>query len=227
MAIIDQRQKDEMQLLDQNRFDKLNALLTDTILAQSSSKTVLPEFDDTRLHSGAMRVRCANVYSRQWLERNVPKLDVKKLWHGANLLVIDFNNIPKPHKFNVFFRNIKKSPRDICCLLEKQNMGITTKSWSVLNCYQKDGGTQMTIGVGQDSFETLRTRSNTLHCGMSRAIFTVVKGCKVNQTQTQPATVNRSTDATNAMEHEETEHVQHGDGSNTNPVVEAGIPDVI
>lgn len=106
VAIIDQQQPGQMQLLDQLRCNKITTLLTDMIMSMIDTKTELPVFDDTRPHGGAMRVRCANAYTRKWLESNVPKLDVKKLWHGAKLVVIDFKDIPKPHKFNVFFRGI-------------------------------------------------------------------------------------------------------------------------
>lgn len=194
MAIIDQRAPGQMQLLDQSRSDKINTLLTDTIMSMIGTEVELPAFDDTRLHGGAMRIRCANTYSRKWLETNVSKLDAKKLWPGAKMVVIDFKDIPKPHKFNVFFRGITKSSKDILCLLEKQNKGITTKSWSVLHCGRKDGGTYMTIGVGQDSFETLRTHANTLYCGMGKATFTAVKSCKENKAMTHPVSKEKSAD---------------------------------
>lgn len=126
VAIIDQRKPGEMQLLNQNRFDKLNTLLTNVIMSMIGKKTELPVFDDTRLHGGAMRVRCANTGTRKWLEANVSKLDVKQLWPGARLSVIDYRDIPKPHKFNVYFRGITKPPRDIFALLETQNKGIST-----------------------------------------------------------------------------------------------------
>lgn len=151
VAIIDQRQFGQMQLKNQQRFDKINSLLTDQIMLMIESGMELPVFDDTRPHSGAMRVRCANAYKRQWLELNVPKLDVKKLWPSARLVVIDFKDIPKPHKFNVIFRGIFKSAQNIFRLLETQNKGITTKSWIVLHCNQIESGIRMTIGVGQDS----------------------------------------------------------------------------
>lgn len=178
VAVIDQRQVGQMQLLDQKRFDKLNTQLTDIIMAMIGKNTELPVFDDTRLHGGDMRIRCANAHTRKWLETNIPKLDAKKLWPGAKMVVMDFRDLPKPHKFNVVFCGIIKSPKVIFRLLETQNKGITTKSWSVLNCRQRDGVTYMTIGVGQDSFETLRTRSNSLYCGMGKATFTIVKSCK-------------------------------------------------
>lgn len=197
VAIIDQRKPDSMLMLDQSRFDKLNAHLTDIIVSMIGKNAELPVFDDTRLHMGAMRIRCANNYTRKWLELNIPKVDVKKLWSGAKLVVIDFRDLPKPHKFNVFFRGILKSPKDIFKLLETQNKGIITKSWTVLSCKQKDGGTQMTIGVGQDSFDILRTQSNSLYCGMNRAQFTVVKSCKENKVVTQNAAAPKSSAATN------------------------------
>lgn len=185
MAIIDQRQPGQMQVLNQERFNKINSLFTDIMLSPAESNTEMPMFDDTRLHSGAMRLRCANDQTRQWLERIVPTLDTKKLWSGAKLVVMDFKDIPKPHKFNVIFRSISKSPKDIFNLLEKQNKGISTKSWTVLSHTKRDNDTHMTIGVGQDSFDVLLERSNSLFCGMGKAIFTAVKSCKENKSKLQ------------------------------------------
>lgn len=188
-AIIDQRGSGSMTLLDQKRFDTLYTLITDKVLSQAGKNISPPNFDDTRLHSGAMRVRCADFHSRQWLEKFVPTLDKKKLWKDASPVVINFSDIPKPHKFNVFVRGLRKSAQDVFKLLESQNKGVTTKSWTALSCEFKNGGTSMTIGVGQDSFETLRQRSNQLFCGMGKATFTLVKGCKENQNALQQKAV--------------------------------------
>lgn len=188
MAVIDQRQAGQMQLLTQERVDKINSLLTDAMIMQADSGNEPPAFENARLHSGAMRVACANDHTRRWLEQNVPALDPNKLWAGAKLVVLEFKDIPKPHKFNVVFRNINKNPKELFKLLEIQNKGISTKSWTVLSNVKRDNGTTMTIGVGQDSFDMLRDRSNTLYCGMGKAIFTAVKGCKENQTLLQQGT---------------------------------------
>ena len=99
--------------------------------------------------------------------------------------MINFADIPKPHKFIVLIRGIKKSAPDIFKLFEAQNKGITTKSWTALSCEFKNGSTHMTIGVGSESFDALRERSNTLYCGMGKAIFTPVKGCKENRAALQ------------------------------------------
>lgn len=225
VAVIDQRGSGTMTLLDQKRFDTLYTLITDKVLSQAGKNISPPNFEDTRLHSGSMRVRCADFNSRQWLEKFVPTLDKKKLWKDASLVVINFSDIPKPHKFNVFVRGLRKSAHDVFRLLETQNKGITTKSWTALACEYKNGGTSMTIGVGQESFETLRQRSNQLFCGMGKATFTLVKGCKENRNALQQnavparkpsggttagpnATVSKNSDAGEpdpAMEVEETD----------------------
>ena len=181
-CVIDQREPGSMTLLDQNRFDKLNAALIDLMMSQIGKNIVLPEMDDVRLHIGTMRVRCINPQTIEWLEKYVPTIDVKKLWKDAKLVVIDFKDIPKPFKFNVWIRGIKKSPQDIFKLLEAQNVsrGITTKSWTVLHSKFENGGTSMTIGVGHDSFESLVNNPNSLYCGVSKAVFTMIKSCKEN-----------------------------------------------
>ena len=38
----------------------------------------------------------------------------------------------------------------------------------------------MTIGVGHDSFESLVNNPNSLYCGVSKAVFTMIKSCKEN-----------------------------------------------
>lgn len=198
MAIIDQHKPGQMQLLTQERVNKINSLITDIMLSPAESDTEMPMFEDTRLHSGAMRLRCANDHTRQWLEKIVPTLDPKKLWTGAKLVVMNFKDIPKPHKFNVVFRNISKNPKDIFNLLEKQNKGISTKSWTVLSHTKRDNDTHMTIGVGQDSFDVLLARANSLFCGMGKATFAIVKSCKENQSKLQNRTVTSSHSAQKA-----------------------------
>lgn len=214
MAIIDQRQPGQMQMLTQDRVDKINSLLTDAIIALAGTDSVPPVFENARLHSGAMRVQCGNAETRLWLERNVPKIDSRKLWQGAKLVVIQFNDIPKPHKFNVVFRNVNKSPKDLFKLLEVQN-GISTMSWTVISNVKKDNGTAMTIGVGQDSFEMLRARSNTLHCGMGKATFILVKGCKENQAMLQQGVGNNQTDTIDVDALTEGEPQEQGDSGKT------------
>lgn len=184
VGVIDQRRPGSMTLMDENRFSTLLAVITDVIISQAGTKIIPPVFDDTRLHSGAMRVRCANFQTRQWLEQYVPTLAKKKLWKDASLVVTNFGDIPKPHKLNVFIRGIKKNAAEIFMLLARQN-GITTSGWTALACEYKRDGTHLTIGVNADSFELIQQRSNTLFCGMGRAIFTPVKGCKENRTATQ------------------------------------------
>lgn len=181
VAIIDQRSPDSMTLLDVKKFDTLYTLITDKMLSQVGKNVIPPNFEDTRLHSGALRVRCADLNSRQWLEKYIPTLDKKKLWKDASLVVIDFANLPKPYKFNVFIRGMKKSAQNIFKLFELQNKGISTKSWTALACEYKNGGTSMTIGVGQDSFDFLRQKSNLLFCGLGKATFNIVKSCKENR----------------------------------------------
>lgn len=207
MAIIDQRQPGQMQMLNEERVNKINSLITDIMLSPADSNTGMPTFEDTRLHSGAMRLRCANDQTRQWLEKIVPTLDTKKLWSGANLVLMNFKDIPKPLKFNVVFRSITKTPKDLFNLLGRQNKGVSTKSWTVLSHAKRNNDTYMTIGVGQDSFDMLRARSNSLFCGMGRTAFTIVKNCKENQSKLQSSTVLNEASASNA-EHQPEEQNQ-------------------
>lgn len=183
VAIVDLRASDSINLMDQKRYDLLSSLITDLMITQVGKNMKLPQFEYNRLFSGAMKVKCANLETRSWLEKYIPSLDRKKLWTGANLVVIDFKNIPKPYKFNVWCKNMKLNAADIFKLLEASNDGISTKSWTVLAYEEERNGIKMTIGVGQDSFDALRSNSNSLYCGMGKATFKMVQHCKENQTK--------------------------------------------
>lgn len=61
VAIIDQRPEISMTLHDQKKFDTLHSSIIDLILSQTGKNLSSPQFDVTRLHSGTMRVRCANL----------------------------------------------------------------------------------------------------------------------------------------------------------------------
>lgn len=185
VAIVDQRIEGSINLMDQQRFDQLSSLITDKIIAQAGKNIKPPVIDDTRLFGGVMRIRCADVSTRQWLDKFVPTFDKTKLWKGAKLTVMDFNNIPKPYKFNVWFKGLKKTYQEIFKLLELLNKGIVTKSWSILRFVKKMDGTEMTIGVGQESFEAIQKRNNTLYCGLGKAEFKLVQHCKENKTAIQ------------------------------------------
>lgn len=82
----------------------------------------------------------------------------------------------------------------------------------------------MTIGVGQDSFDTLKTRANSLYCGMGKALFTVVKSCKENQTVTPPAPVIDLTGTENATNGGAPGVAQNGSGQRPASVANAKDP---
>lgn len=181
VAIIDQRQDDTMTLLDQYRYNKLRSIISDKVLSQAEKKKPLPRIVDTRLASGAMKIHCSDHNTRRWLVHCMTTIQTRELWSGAKLKVIDFGDLPKPHKFQAWFPGIQKSAMDIFKLIEGLNNGISTKSWSVLNKEYKKGGTSMVIGVGSESFAPLMKRDQQILCGMGVASFILIKGCPANK----------------------------------------------
>lgn len=202
VAIVDRRSNDSILLMDQKRFDLLSSAMTDKIIEHAGKNMKLPAIEDSRFFTGTMRVRCANNDTRLWLEKYIPTLDRKKLWPGAKLVVINFRDMPKPYKFNVWFRGMKASAQDLFLLLERSNKGIITKSWSALAHEQKQDGTHMTIGVGQESFDVLRQKANTLYCGLGKAVFKMVHHCKANQAMLHSGVLQ------NDANRQDEEHVQ-------------------
>lgn len=181
IALIDQRQEGSMTLLDHFRFSKLRSIIGDKILSQADKKKPLPRIIDSRLASGAMKIHCGDHNTRRWLVHCITTIPTKDLWIGAKLKLIDFCDLPKPHKFQAWFPGIQKSAVDIFKLIERLNEGISTKSWSVLSKEQKKGGTSMVIGVGSESYASLTKPSSPILCGMGIATFHLIKGCPANK----------------------------------------------
>lgn len=119
----------------------------------------------------------ADIESRAWLEANIPKLNLKDLWKDVQLKVCEFNCVPKQRKFRAWFPGLSQRPKDIFRMLEGLNPGLKTDSWTCVNKEQAKGGTQMVIGLGEESMQFIVSHANQLYCGLGgRATFTLVKG---------------------------------------------------
>lgn len=193
IAIIDLREGDNMVLMDQTKFTKLGDIINNKLLSNIGKKVELPKIEDSRLVLGATKIKCGDTATRRWIVHCVATLSARELWNGANLTVVDFVDVPKPHKFQAWFPGITRSAADIFKILEALNKGICTTSWTVLNREQKTNGTQMVIGVGSDSLVTLQNNPNSLYCGMGgTATFKHIKG-KPSDHGVKPVDVNPST----------------------------------
>lgn len=157
--------------MNQERFNIFESELGHLMLSHMGKSITLPQIEACRLHMGTMQIQCSKRNTIKWLRKYIPSIDKNNLWNGANLEVIDSQEVIKPYNFNVWIRNIKMNPQEILALLEAQNQGIFTKSWTIIHSEITSEGTALTIGVNYGSFKKLKARSYSLFCSTSKATF--------------------------------------------------------
>lgn len=186
MAIVDMRDGNQLAVMSDDRFKKLQAAISNLLIAQTQKTKTAPCFEENRLVSGVMRLKCASSFSRHWLERNVPKIAPDQLWPGVNLSVIGFDNIPKPIKCNVFLPCIQAHTRGIFSLLEASNQGVNTGGWSVMHRENRNGGTFMQLGIDRASRDVLKVHGYKLFCGLGGKATFNLKGSEATEPKPAP-----------------------------------------
>lgn len=94
------------------------------------------------------------------MEDFVPVIDINELWDGANLNVIDFNNLPKPVTMNMWGPGLNASNNDIFILLQTCNPGLTTYNGSVSRRKASDKGVSLKVGITEDMKDLIRSKKN-------------------------------------------------------------------
>lgn len=87
MAIVDMRDGNQLAVMSDERFRKLQVVISKMFIAVTKKTKPVPCFEENRLVSGVMEFKCASSFFRHWLERNVPKIAADQLWSGAKLSV--------------------------------------------------------------------------------------------------------------------------------------------
>lgn len=169
VAVIDMANDGTIVPLSDGRGDLLLKALNNKAFESLNSGDFLPAFDDTRDIGAALRMKCTDVRTRQWLEKAVTSL--KNLWRGANIVVINYNDLPKPHKVNAWFPGCDKPTSQLLRMLEALNEGIDTASWSVIRRKATDKGTTLRLGIDDDSLQAIRNKNFKLYFGVVTAIF--------------------------------------------------------
>lgn len=173
VAIVDVAANGNIKPLDVHKSDLLLKHLNNRTFAALESRSFLPTFSETRNIGIAMRMRCTNKTSRDWLEATIAGM--KPLWEFANLIVIDFKDLPKPNVVNAWFVGCEQPTASILAMLEAVNPGVSTHSWSVTQRLKTEKGITLKLGLDDDSLAQLESRDLKLFFGAVVAPFYIVK----------------------------------------------------
>lgn len=203
VAVIDLASDGTVVPLSDGRGDRLLKAQNDKTFDSLNAGVFLPAFDDTRDIGTAIRMKCTNAATRQWLVEATRGLT--NMWRDANIVVIDYRDLPKPHKVNAWFPGCDKPTSQILRMLEALNSGLNTTSWSVIRRKASDKGLSLSLAIDDESLEALRSKNFKLYFGVVTAVFYLLEKKKQpNNTEVQTKEIEKmetdeATTATNAV----------------------------
>lgn len=128
----------------------------------------LPQFHDSLLVHGALLVMCQSLNAKKWLKSIVNTLTP---WEGAKLRLFNLDELPHLTKMSVFIPGVYQDTTEILTLLKRQNPGLDTSLWHVIERYEQSDGIALDIGVDEQSLEILADMDFQLFLGMARITF--------------------------------------------------------
>lgn len=118
---------------------------------------------------GYMVLTCVNEESKKWITSVVPTL---KPWEGAKLRCMDGNDLPKPFIHLVWIPGqVEITPKSILDRMMRQNEGMCTTNWVVVNDLKCDKGHTMTVSVDSKSEKYLKERNYSVYLRFGKVTF--------------------------------------------------------
>ncbi|XP_062128216.1 uncharacterized protein LOC133840421 [Drosophila sulfurigaster albostrigata] len=134
----------------------------------------MPTFEGSGWMNGVKILKCKDEATLLWLKATVPKLD--GLWEGAQLDVVDRNNIPSMPKAKVLFPIAVQGERALQ-LLKKQNPAIPTSDWSVLKVDKPlpSGEQHVIMQINKEAEDLLYKRNGKMAWGLGSVYLRLKK----------------------------------------------------
>lgn len=183
VAIIDV-DGNNLKIIEDDQYNKFIAAMQKIFMdfMRSGNQTMeLPKFTENRNKRRAIKIKCNDNSSRRWLEEYVPAIPMTELWEGANLVVIDFNKLPKPETMNIWCPGVNGSNAEIFELLQTCNPGLNTSNWSVLSRKTTEKGTSIRLDVCTTTRTFIESNRNRLYFGIAQAICNFQKNISKKQ----------------------------------------------
>ncbi|KAG5866241.1 hypothetical protein JTB14_027643 [Gonioctena quinquepunctata] len=111
-----------------------------------------PQFLKCFKRRGMLTIECNNQESVDWLNTTIETLVP---WEGAKIKVIKNADIPVYKIIQVLLPNIKDEPEKVLKRLDRQNPGLKTKDWYVVNTKTEKNLQEVIVSVEQNVLEAL------------------------------------------------------------------------
>lgn len=133
---------------------------------------VHPRFTECRHRAGTLRISCSDQATRDWVSM---LLSQETPWEGAKLRFVEAKNLPKPVRTLVWIPGPPEDPQVLISRLEKQNGGISTTDWKVVDKKEDPKGQQLIVLMDQTSWDKMGTCcDHRPYVNFSRVLFKVL-----------------------------------------------------
>jgi hypothetical protein len=169
MVIIHRRHPDVK--LDHTQVDLIQVKLLSAVDANPLGEAP-PQFLYFKFAQGVFWITCANEPSKIWLMRTISGLG--ELWEGAELTVVDSNDLPKRPRVLVHIPDTSGVTTVIKCL-GIQNPELKMTDWSVMSRKVTEKEQTLAFSIDPDSFKALTCSNFKAFWGTGRVIFWTLK----------------------------------------------------
>jgi len=133
-----------------------------------SSESTGPQFERSGLVQGVFKITCTDQRSLTWLKEAVQRIQPHE---GHSFQVMELSQLNRLKSVRVFVPGEISDPKVVLARLAKQNRGLDTSGWRLLNRQEKEHGQLLILGMEDASLEVLRSMGGRAHLELSRVNF--------------------------------------------------------
>ncbi|XP_072396124.1 uncharacterized protein [Diabrotica undecimpunctata] len=113
----------------------------------------MPQFLSCLKERGALKFNCNNLASAEWLRTTVPTLEN---WKDEDISILDPETVPVRSTLQLWIPGAVEEPEQVLERLERQNKGLDTLNWQVLNKKIEEGGQKLFVTVQDAVLDALK-----------------------------------------------------------------------
>lgn len=133
----------------------LHRRLDETLFTPGGSDKQIPTFGGLRVAGEILRITCDNEHTLNWLSQTVHT--AQPLWDGAQLKVIQEDQIPKMWKVSIWIPGESEEPELVLARLGAQNPNLEVGTWCTFHTAATGvpPGRLLVMGVGEKAARVL------------------------------------------------------------------------
>ncbi|CAG9837526.1 unnamed protein product [Diabrotica balteata] len=175
MAVVHKHHPDTQ--LDQVQADLIISKLeraVDEAPIISQNRQVLLQFHKILFIAGTLWMTCANAYTKKWTTEVVRTME--DLWEGAELNVVDRNNMSKQPMVLTRIPDKKADEATIRTRLRKQNQYLKTKDWLLEERKIEEDVQILVYTIDEVSYKALMAAHFNAYYKLGKVSFTTIRG---------------------------------------------------